>query len=141
MAYGTPTYNYERARSGLTERKGFEDVSRDFGRFMGQERFRRSAEDANLQFKNKFPKLNTHFNRRGMWNSGLRRGGQREFAQDFRRDQNRMQYDQAAMNTQYDMDQTRSDAGYQRALVDLFEQMQAQRAAGYDPFAAVRGIV
>ena len=129
MAYGTPTYDYEKARSGLTERKGFEDVQRDYGRFLGQERFRRGAEDSSRQFRNKFPKVGTHFNRRGMYNSGLRRSGQKEFAQDYQRDLSRQQFDQASMNTQYDMDQTRSDAGYQRALVDLYEQMQAQRAA------------
>lgn len=140
MAYTTPTYDYERARSRIVEDKGTTDAMRDFGRFMGQERFRRSTEDAGRQFRQKFPKVGTHFNRRGMWQSGLRQQGQRDFAQDYQRDLGRLQFDQGAMNTQYDMQQTQSDTGFQRALLDLYEQLQGGRAAGYDPFAAVRNV-
>lgn len=138
MAYGTPTYDYEQQRSGLTQRKGLEDVGRDYGRFMSQERFRRQNMDQGSEFRDKFPKVGTHFNRRGMWNSGLRRQGQQRFAQDFAENQGRTRFDQAAEMSQIDQQQAMSDANYQQALLQLFEQMQAQRAAGYDPFAAVR---
>lgn len=139
MAYQTPTYNYEQARSRLTENKGYEDVARNYGRFMGQERFRRGTEDAGRQFTQKFPKVGSHFNRRGMWNSGLRREGQRNFAEDYQRDVARQQWDQGAWETGLDMQQTQSDAQYQRALLDLYENLQRGRAADYDPFAAIRG--
>lgn len=138
MAYGTPTYDYEQARSGLTQRKGLEDVGRDYGRFMSQERFRRQNMDQGNDFRDKFPKVGTHFNRRGMWNSGLRKQGQNRFAQDFSEQQSRTRFDQGAEMAQADMGQAQSDASYQQALLDLFAQMQAQRASGYDPFAAVR---
>ena len=138
MAYQTPTYSYETARSNLSQNKGFEDVARNYGRFMSQERFRRSNEDMNTDFQRKFPKVGTAFNRRGMWDSGLRRQGQQQFAGDFNRNQGRLQFDQAQEATRADMDQARSDALYQQGLLQLLEQMKAQSAAGYDPFAAVR---
>lgn len=141
MAYSTPSYDYGKATSRLAENKGYEDVARNYGRFMSQERFRRGAEDAGRQFQQKMPKVGTHYNRRGMWQSGLRQQGQRNFAQDYQRDLGRMQYDQAAAETGFDMQQAQSDAMFQRALLDLYEQLQGGRAAGYDPFAAVRGIV
>lgn len=138
MAYQTPTYSYETARSGLTQNKGFEDVARNYGRFMSQERFRRSNEDMQQDFGRKFPKVGTHFNRRGIYDSGLRRQGQQEFVGDFNRNQGRLQFDQAQEAAQADMDQARSDALYQQGLLQLLEQMRAQSAAGFDPFAGVR---
>lgn len=138
MAYGTPTFDYERRRSGLAQQKGLEDVGRDYGRFMSQERFRRQNQDMGTQFRDKFPKVGSHFNQRGLWNSGLRKQGQNRFAQDFEQAQSRSRFDQAADASMTDMAQTVSDSNYQQALLSLFEQMQAQRAAGYDPFAAVR---
>ena len=138
MAYGTPIYNYETARSGLTQNKGLEDVARNYGRFMSQERFRRGSEDNTRQFTQGLPKVGSRFNRRGMYNSGLRREGQQNFAQDFERAQGRLQWDQAADQSQTDMAQSAADARYQQALLELFERQQAERAAGYDPFAGLR---
>jgi len=138
--YGTPTFNYEQQRSALTQRKGLEDVGRDYGRFMSQERFRRQNKDQSDQFRDSMPKVGTHFNRRGMWNSGLRKQGQQRFAQDFADQQERSRFDQAAENSQTDLAQSTSDANYQIALLQLLEQLQGQRAAGHDPFAATRVI-
>lgn len=138
MAYGTPTFDYEQERSALTQRKGLEDVGRDYGRFMSQERFRRRGQEQNDQFKNNFPKVGSHFNQRGMWNSGLRQQGQTRYAQDFQQAQTNTRFDQAAENASMDMDQTTADAAYQQALLALYERLQSQRAGGYDPFAANR---
>lgn len=138
MAYGTPIYNYESARSGLTQNKGLEDVARNYGRFMSQERFRRAGEDQTLGFKRQLPRVGSRFNRRGMYNSGLRRQGQQEFANDFQRQQARLQYDQGAEATQADMAQAAADARYQQELLRLYEEQQYARTAGYDPLAAVR---
>lgn len=138
MVYGTPTYDYNQATNSLTQKKGLEDVGRDYGRFMSQERFRRRNMDEGTQFRDRFPKVGTHYNQRGMWNSGLRRQGQNRFAQDFSEAQSRSRFDQAAESAQTDMAQTTSDAQYQQALLQLFEQMKAQSAASYDPFAGIR---
>ena len=138
MAYGTPTYDYEQQRSGLTQRKGLEDVGRDYGRCMSQERFRRRNVDESNDFRDKFPKVGTHFNRRGMYNSGLREQGQNRFAQDFSDRQGRSRFDQAAEGAQADQGQAMSDATYQQQLLDLYAQLQVGRAAGFDPFSAVR---
>ena len=141
MAYQTPTYGYESAKNRLTENKGLSDVANNYGRFLSQERFRRNSEDQTRDFTKKFPKVGTHYNRRGMWNSGLRRAGQREYAQDYQKDLGRQAWDQGAQEQGFQMQQTASDVQYQRALQDLYEQMQAARASGYDPFAAVRPVV
>lgn len=138
--YGTPNYDYTRATGQLAQNKALTDAANQYGRFLSQERFRRSGEDANLQAKRKFPKVGSHFNRRGLWNSGLRREGQQNFMQDYQRDVNRLQWDQGASEAGFEMRQAQSDASYQQALLDLYERLQAQRAASYDPFAAVRGI-
>ncbi len=138
MAYGTPSYDYGVATSNLTARKGQEDVARDFGRFMGQERFRRSTQDNQQTFKRQFPNVASHFNQRGLHNSGLRQQGQRQFVQDYNQTQERSNFDRAAEVAGIDLQQTQSDANYQKALLDLYELYQGQRAAGFDPFAAVR---
>jgi hypothetical protein len=138
MAYGTPIYDYEQKRSGLTQRKGLEDVGRDYGRFMSQERFRRNSADMGDRFRQGMPKVGSAFNRRGIYNSGLRQQGQNDFVKNYQQQVDRAQFDYGAEVQQDQLAQTTSDAAYRQALLDLFEQMQAQRAAGYDPFAGVR---
>jgi hypothetical protein len=140
MAYETPGYNYASQTNALAQNKGLSDVANNYGRFLSQERFRRQGEDAGNQFRRNMPKVGGSYNRRGIYNSGLRREGQRRYAGDYQRDVNRMGYDQAAEAQQFDMVQTQSDAAYQQALNDLYNQYQYSRAAGYDPFAAVRSM-
>lgn len=138
MAYGTPTFDYEQARSGLAQQKGLQDVTRDYGRFLSQERFRRRNMDEGNRFRDSFPQVGSRFNRRGLWNSGLRRQAQTRAAQDFSETQARSRFDQAASETGVDMEAAASDAAYQAALLSLVERLQAGRAAGFDPFAGVR---
>lgn len=141
MAYQTPAYDYGKAQNKLSMNKGFEDTTRNYSRYLSQERFRRGREDMDRSFKRTFPKVGQSFNSRGMWNSGLRRGGQRQFTQDVGRDKSRLLEDQGNMNAGYQLQQTQADARYQMALQDLFDQMQAARAAQDDPFSGVRGMV
>ena len=138
MAYGTPIYDYEQARGGLAKKKAITDQSNDFGRFLGQERFRRSREDMGRDFTQNFPKVGSSFNRRGIWNSGLRKKGQRRAVEATNRNFGRLAEDQATDAAQWDLQQTASDVSYQNELLALYDRMQATRAAGYDPFAGSR---
>ena len=138
MAYGTPIYDYEQARGGLAKTKAVSDQSNEFGRFLGQERFRRSREDMGTDFKRNFPKVGASFNRRGIWNSGLRKKGQRTAVNATNQNYRRLGEDQATDAAQWDLKQTADDAGYEAQLLALYDRMQATRASGYDPFAGQR---
>ena len=106
---------------------------------MGQERHRRNLGDMNREFREGFPRVGSSFNQRGLWNSGLRRGGQREAVNHYARALERVNFDQAASESQFERERALSDSGYQQALLSLLEEYQRERTAGYDPFAAIRG--
>lgn len=135
-AYGTPTYNYNKATSDLALNKGLSDAANEYGRFLSQQRFRRDQQDMGRQFKENMPRVGSSYNRRGIWNSGLRRQGQRQFGEQYNKALQRSQFDQGAADQQYTMAQSASDARYQKALLDLYEQLQSTRA-NTDPFANV----
>lgn len=138
MAYGTPTYDFEQARGGLAKTKAITDQSNEFGRFLGQERFRRSKEDMGTDFKRNFPKVGGSYNRRGIWNSGLRKKGQRTAVDATNKNFRRLAEAQATEDAQWDMRQASDNANYEAELLALYDRMQASRAAGYDPYAGSR---
>ena len=135
MAYGTPVYNYERDRGGLARQKALTDQANEFGRFLGQERFRRSKEDLGESFERRFPKVGNSFSRRGIWNSGLRKKGQRTAVNAANKDFRRLAESQATENAQWDMRQTNDDVRYENELLALYDRMQASRATSEASFA------
>jgi hypothetical protein len=135
MAYGTPVYNYERDRGGLARQKALTDQANEFGRFLGQERFRRSKEDLGESFERRFPKVGNSFSRRGIWNSGLRKKGQRTAVNAANKDFRRLAESQATENAQWDMRQTNDDVRYENELLALYDRMQASRATSEQDFA------
>ena len=139
MAYTTPRFDAGLAQSQLSTQKALTDSAADFGRFMGQQRHRRTTEEMGRGFSQNMPKVGRSFNARGMWNSGLRREGQRNFANDFGRAMGRVNEDQAAGEQQFIREQGLRDASYQQALLQIQEMVDKARAAGVDPFAAIRG--
>ena len=138
MAYGTPVYDYEQSRGGLAKSKAITDQSNDFGRFLGQERFRRDKEDMGTDFKQNFPKVGSSFNRRGIWNSGLRKKGQRTAVNATNKNYRRLAEAQATDNAQWDMAQTTSDVKYENELLALYDRMQSGLAANSSPFTGMR---
>ena len=138
MAYDAPSYDYARRVQETTHNKNMGDIAGDYGRFISQERFRRTTGDMGDQFRRQMPKVGSQFNRRGIYNSGLRQQGQRDFAQNYQQQLGRAQYDQAAEEQKFGLERSASDANYKILLQQLFEQLQGQRAQGYDPYAAVR---
>jgi len=139
MAYSTPSYDYGMQTNQLTTDKGIQDVMQNYGRFLGQERFRRGMSDANRMFKEQFPNIGRSYNRRGLYHSGLRRGAQTQEAQNFQRQTDRFRQDYATEQSALEQQQALRDAQYQNAMLSLYEQMQQARAAGYDPYGALRG--
>ena len=135
-AYGTPGYDYTKGTNQLAKNKGFGDAANDYGRFISQQKFRRQREDAGTQMRRKFPKVGGHFQNRGMWNSGLRQQGQRQFLGDYNRDVQRSLQDQQVENQGFDLRQAMDDSTYQDALVDLYDRWQAGRM-NTDPFTNV----
>ena len=141
MAYGTPSYDYASGASALTQNKTAQDAAANYGRFMGQERFRRQQGEAQQGFRRQFPSVGKHYNQRGLYNSGLRQENQNEFVGDYQRAMDNAQFEQAGAEQGYEMQQTQRDAQYQLALQQLFEQMSQSRASQYDPFAGVRPLI
>lgn len=141
MAYSTPTYDFGRQTNDLTTTKGLQDNAQEFGRFLSQERFRRGQSEANRVFQERFPKIGSSFNSRGLYHSGLRREGQRKEAEAFQRGTDNARFEQGAAETQMDMQQTMRDQQYQLALQSLVEQLQKARATTFDPFASIGGVI
>lgn len=141
MGYETPGYNYGRQVSNRAQNKGLTDAAEDYGQFLGQERFRRQQADMTQGFQRAMPKVGAQFAQRGMFNSGLRRQGQRDFATAYKDQLGRSQYDQAADQQQFTMKRGINDATYTQGLQTLFDEYKAAGLTGPDPFAAVRGLV
>lgn len=141
MAYSTPAYNFANQQNQATQQYGLQSAANDFGRFVSQQRHKRTVDDMGRGFQQNFPRVGSSFNRRGLWNSGLRREGQREATNDYQRALNRVHADQAATDTHFQNNQTMLDSGFQQQLLSMFEQMKSGQAAGYDPFAALRDMI
>lgn len=136
--YSTPTYDYGRQTNQLTTNKGLQDIAQNYGRFLSQERFRRGLSDANRTFKqDRFPQIGRSFNRRGMYHSGLRKQAQTREAQNFQRQTDRFRQDYGQEQAMMNQTQAFRDAQYQQAMLALFEDMQRQRAAGYNPYQGI----
>ena len=140
MAFQTPTYDYGLATNKLTLDKGLSDIAQSYGTFLGQERYRRNRGDMNREFKSQFPKVAQGYQNRGLYNSGLRKQGQRQEVKGYQRAQNRLSQDQAVSQASDAQTQAFRDAQYQQALMDYFNAMQRQRAVSYDPFQFIRGV-
>lgn len=139
--YSTPSYSYGVQANNLTTNKGLTDIAQNYGRFLSQERFRRGLDDGQRQFKENFPGIGRSYNRRGLYHSGLRREAQTNEAQDFQRQTDRYRQDFGASEAQFEQQKAFRDAQYQQALLGLYEQLQQQRAAGFNPFASIQGVL
>lgn len=140
MPYSTPRYNYGTSSAELSNRYNTENAAQAFGTFLGQQRYRRQAQDQDLMFRRQLPRVGAQYNRRGLYNSGLRRTGQQQYVTDYNTARQRGVEDEAGFLQQAELSNTARAAAYQAALQQLFEQYQAQRAT-VDPFAALQGVL
>lgn len=137
MSYSTPMYDYDTGVNNLTTQKGLSDIAQTYGRFLSQERFRRGNEDRGRQFHESFPRVGRSMNRRGIYDSGIRREAQQKLAEDFQRQGDRARWDFGAETQGQDIQGALGDAAFQQALFDLASQYQKSRATGFDPFAGL----
>jgi hypothetical protein len=126
--YDTPTADYTARTNALAKQKGLQDAQRQYSQYLSQERFRRGREDQSISYKRNFPKVGSSFNRRGMWNSGLRKGGQREVTGDMQRNVGRINWDQGVNDQGFALQQAEADAAYQGAIQSLYDEYQGGRA-------------
>lgn len=126
--YGTPGYDYAKGTNALTTGHAQKQASQEYGRFLGQQRFRRQQGDMGRQFQQGLPKVGEHFGSRGIYRSGLRQEGTRKYAQDYQRDLQRGQQDQAQREQGYALSDSQDTADLNAALLDLFERYKASGA-------------
>ena len=123
-SYSDPAGQYLQQRKSLRRQKGLEDSARTYAQGLSQERFRRNREDQTIGFQRSFPKVGQSFNRRGMWNSGMRKQGQQQQAGDFKRNLARTDWDQGAQNQGFEMEKASANARYRSALQEARDQMK-----------------
>ena len=134
--YGTPGYDYTAATNRLTQNHNAQQASQEYGRFLGQQRFRRQQGDMARDFTKGIPKVQQHYSDRGLGRSGMKQRSQREFGQDTQRQMQRHQQDWAGQQQGWALQDSQEDAMYNQNLLDLYEQFAARRAIG-SPFDQV----
>ena len=134
-------YDYERNLANVQDQYAQDNATNQFARFVSQQRFSRNKDAANQSFQRGFPsnvvRMNQGQNQRvrsGMF--GERLGN--HFG-DFSKNMGYMEADQAGQESQFAQAQAMRDNQYQKALLLLQEQMQAERGQ-VDPYAAYRSV-
>lgn len=134
-SYKTPNYDYQRRLGQRAQDYGNQQVAREFGNFVSQERFRRAQGDRARMFDDRFPRVGRSFNRRGIYDSGLRREAQQREAADFQRADDRALNDYAMQQYVQQLGRFGHDADFQSGNVDLFTDLNRRRVR--DPFMGI----
>lgn len=137
--YGSGRYDAGLQGAATQLEKRLRGQATELGRFYGQERFRRGSADAGRQFKDRFPKIGSSFQRRNLWDSGMRKQAQRKEANEFMRARNRARFDYGVEDLNYLIGGAMDNAGFQNQMLGIRENLGRQRATEFDPFAALRG--
>lgn len=134
-------FQFETQTADLQNKYAQDNAAQEYGRFLSQQRFSRQKDDMNQGFMRSFPKFTGRW--AGRLGSGVKSG---VFQQDltdnvnqFGRDLSRVEQDQATEMGNFATQQAGRDAGYQRALLALQEQLAAQRA-NQNVFAGYQGV-
>jgi hypothetical protein len=121
MAYQAPDYGgYERQKGDIEYKYGTDSAANAYGRFLGQQRYERSAGDASRNFGRAYAPTKSRFGQRGLAGGGVRSGAMQQsmgnFIGDYQRDYTRGLQDQTQANQQYDLQQANYDQWRQQAL-------------------------
>jgi hypothetical protein len=123
MAYQgqAPDYGgHIRAKSNVESQYGNQSASNAYGRFLGQQRYERSAGDSRRQFGRSYAPKKASFGRRGLSGGGIKSGAMMQsmgrYASDYGREQMRMSQNQTQANQGYDMQQANLDQWKQQEL-------------------------
>ena len=122
-------YEYGARQADLTNNYERQNAAQDFGRFLGQQRFKRNREDLNRGFQRQFPKFTGYW--AGRLGSGVQSGVMRRQLGEQVGDFNRRVQDVDVQESQFlgaDAQQrAQRAADYERALLGLREQFNVDR--------------
>ena len=122
--YQAPDYGgYTRKRADIEDRYSRDSATQAYGRFLGQQRYRRNRGDAERQFGRDYGRQTAAHARRNTAGPGMRSGvhqrGMRQYVGDYARAQQRLSEDFGQQGQQYDIDQMNRDSWRTQALSDL----------------------
>lgn len=136
-------YDLEKERNRLDYEYGRNRQAQEFGRFLGQTRFKRSAEDMTKNFKRSaVPQWAAGAASRGVNSrvrSGVALGNLRDRYDQFNRDRARLDEDFAGQEASFISGRASEDDAYRRALLALSDEM-ARRRAEQPAFGAYTGV-
>ena len=120
-------FDYSGQKSNLMADYARQNAAQEFGRMMGQQRFKRQREDMTRSFQQQFPRFTGQWaNRLG---SGVKSGvfGQKlgEQASDFSRRMQDIDVESAQSQAQYEFEQAGRRQALERALLALKQQALA----------------
>lgn len=120
-------FDYQSQIADLTSKYAADRSSQNFGRMLGQQRFKRDRQDMVRGFKQFFPKFTGNWAGRLGSNvqSGVMKQKLGEEVSSYGRDLNRLRTDQAQFQSQWLANRALQKAAYERALRALNEQMVA----------------
>jgi hypothetical protein len=122
-------YEYGAKQADLTNNYERQNAAQDFGRFLGQQRFKRNREDLDRGFQRQFPKFTGYW--AGRLGSGVQSGVMRRQLGEQVGDFNRRVQDVDVQESQFlgaDAQQrAQRAADYERALLGLREQFDVGR--------------
>ena len=134
-------FDYENSLSDLSEKYSQDDATSQYARFVSKQRFGRDREDVNRSYGRAFPQFTGQYAKR--LGSGIQSGVfQEKLSQnvgDYNRSVSRMDEDEAGFDSNWQQNQAMKQSSYQRALLQLQEQMQRQRAME-NPFASYQAV-
>jgi hypothetical protein len=114
---------FERQRRGIEDDYAAKSAAATFGRFTGQQRFKRDTADAYRQFSQQTPRFTASYGKRGMTGPGVQSGVYRNaltnYASGFQRDQAASAEDYDTEQNQYQMQLNQYAADRERALADM----------------------
>lgn len=137
MATGnTSLFDYERQLNDLHQRYNDESATHQYARTMSQQRFSRDLEGFDRNYQKAFPSFTGGF--AGRLGSGVQSGVFRQKLGDmvggFNRDRSNMNTDFASSEANYVNQGASRDSAYQKAILQLQEEIARQRAMT-DPYA------
>lgn len=131
---GPSQFGYEQQLNNLQLARSQNAGQHELGRFMGQQRFNRETPQLQSKFRREQPKFGSQYNQRGMLNSGIYKSDNQERFKQYGDFMAQRGEDQAWNESQSHMAQRNDDLNFDQTYLQLFEQLQAQRA-GTNPFA------
>ncbi len=146
MAYNPPDYGgYERQKADVDYQYGSDSATNAYGRFLSQQRGRRSLGDMSRSFGRQTPKQVSSFGQRGLSGGGITSGAMnqsmRNYVGDYARQYGRQQQDNTMELQQYDLNQANMDAWRQQSLAGIEAQKANDIAAAAENLEYLRELV